>query len=107
MEHAINQFSILLTKSMDKELQQAVKQESGEYSQDGVLIWHIIFHLIFDSKNILVQTLISTLGTAILTGFSDIGLNYINNIRELLRFSVGVDFVNGVVDDKESMFHLL
>ena len=38
MEHAVNQFGILLRKSMDKDLQQAIEQDCGEHSQDGVLI---------------------------------------------------------------------
>ena len=104
MEHAINQFGILLTNSMDKDLLQAIEQDCSEHSQDGVLFWHIIIYLIFGSKKVLVRTLIATLRKTTHEGFPDVGLNYIDIIQELLRFGVGVD---NVVDDQESMSHLL
>ena len=104
MEHAVNQFGILLNKSMDKDLQRAVEQDCGEHSQDGVLIWHILFHLIFSSKKVLVRTLIGTLRKITLEGFADVGLTYIGNIRELLRFGIGVENVD---DDQEAMTQLL
>ena len=89
---------------MDKDLQRTVEQDCGEHSQDDVLIWHILFHLIFTLKNVLVRTLIGTLRKITLEGFSHVGLNYLGNIRELLRFGIGV--IN-VVGDQESMSHLL
>ena len=91
-------------KSLDPELKQTIKQDASEYSNDGVLVWHIIFHYIFTSKNVLTRTLLTTIRNMTNCGFKDNGLIFINNVHELLRFGAGIDSIN---NDEESISQLL
>ena len=90
--------------TMDKEMQHTAEQDAGEYSNDSVLIWHIVFHFVFTSPSVLTCFLMSTLRMNTNNSCIDSRLGCVGYIHKLLWF--GGDII-GVDDDHKSIFTTL